>query len=76
LVLIPLPEWPGQKILDRGVDIKSSIENGGDRARDRHLDALLVCHLEQHRRRESTLCEFARRLGRMRRLTFPERNAE
>src|SRR5262245_44234335 len=69
-------EWPGQKILDRGVDIKSSIQDRGDRICDRHLDALLARHLEQHRGREDALCELTRRLGSMRRLTLPKRDAE
>src|SRR5262245_41425587 len=68
-------EWPGQKILDRGVDIKSSIQDGGDGACDRHLDAFLVRQFEQYRRCEGALHKLAR-LRRLWRLTFSKREAE
>src|SRR5262245_65725197 len=69
-------EWPGQKILDRSVDIKSSIKNSGDGVCDRHLDALLFRHLEQHGRRKGALRQLARRLRGMRCLSLPKRQTK
>src|SRR5215468_5482023 len=69
-------EWPRHQAFNGRVDVRPSIEDRGDRAGDRHLDAAAARHFYQHRRGEGTFRELARGLRLGPALTLPERHPE
>src|SRR5205823_2915585 len=69
-------ERPRQQSLDCFIHGGSLIENGRDRACDRHLDAFLVRHLDQDGGGEGAFRQLSAGLRRFGALTFAEREAE
>src|SRR3954465_11138462 len=69
-------ERPRQQSLDCFIHGGSLIENGRDRASDRHLDAFLVRHLDQGGGGEGACGQLSAGLRRFGALAFAEREAE